>query len=114
MMTCEYCGGPMTRYLPSQRFCCRVCSDEWFAAERREAVEWFRACGMRPEDAREERINGHANGHAEGEGDVVSAEAKAVYSLAGKGSAPRAEVKIDLVSLGLAAPSKPIARRKIA
>jgi hypothetical protein len=55
-----------------------------------------------------------ATGHAEGEGDVVSAEAKAVYSLAGKGSAPRAEVKIDLVSLGLAAPSKPIARRKIA
>jgi hypothetical protein len=39
----------MIPHQSSQRFCNRACSDEWHQAERREAVEWFRACGMRPQ-----------------------------------------------------------------
>jgi hypothetical protein len=31
------------------RFCCRACSDEYFQAERRQAVAYFRAQGMKPE-----------------------------------------------------------------
>jgi hypothetical protein len=45
----ENCQGPMVPYHPDhQRFCCRACSDQWFQAERREALEWYRACGMKP------------------------------------------------------------------
>jgi hypothetical protein len=42
---CERCGKPMLPIMSRQRFCCRSCSDEWFQAERRQAVEWFRATG---------------------------------------------------------------------
>jgi hypothetical protein len=48
----------MVRNHPDQRFCCRACGDEWFMAERRQAVAWFRGLGMRPElngDQRKER-----------------------------------------------------------
>jgi hypothetical protein len=46
---CEYCNREISRrFRVVQRFCCEACSDAWFAAERKEAVEWFRACGMRP------------------------------------------------------------------
>jgi hypothetical protein len=45
---CEFCGGPMIRFHDDQRFCCRAHSDAWFQAERREAVAYFRAAGMRP------------------------------------------------------------------
>jgi len=31
------------------RHCCRACSDEYFNAERRQAVAYFRAQGMRPQ-----------------------------------------------------------------
>jgi hypothetical protein len=55
-MTFEYCGQEIIQPVRGQqRFCCETCSDEWFAAERREAVEWFRACGMRPTVRRDEQ-----------------------------------------------------------
>ena len=38
----------MIRLHPAQRYCCRACSDEYFCAERRQAVEYFRAQGMKP------------------------------------------------------------------
>ena len=45
--SCENCGRPVNPLRhAAQRFCCRACSDEWFAAERRQAVEWFRASGI--------------------------------------------------------------------
>jgi hypothetical protein len=44
-MKCQNCTEDFTPYMAGQRFCCRSCSDEWFAAERRQAVEWFRAEG---------------------------------------------------------------------
>jgi hypothetical protein len=49
LMKCENCGKPVIPYLSQQRFCRRSCSDEFYQAERRQAVEWFRACGMRPQ-----------------------------------------------------------------
>jgi hypothetical protein len=45
-MICENCGGPMTPYMQRQRFCCHACSDEWFMEERRQAIQWWRSCGM--------------------------------------------------------------------
>jgi hypothetical protein len=45
----------MVRYMDRQRFCSRVCSDAWYQGERREAVEWYRACGMRPAIRREDQ-----------------------------------------------------------
>jgi hypothetical protein len=48
MTTCEYCLEQIIR--PSrtaQRFCCSACSENWHMAERREAVAWYRACGLR-------------------------------------------------------------------
>jgi hypothetical protein len=47
-IVCETCGREATRLHPSQRHCCRGCSDEYFNAERRQAVEYFRAQGLRP------------------------------------------------------------------
>jgi hypothetical protein len=46
---CENCGKP---FLPTwtgrpSRFCCRACSDAWFAEERRQAVVFFRQQGMK-------------------------------------------------------------------
>jgi hypothetical protein len=49
---CEWCGNPMTLWLYRQRFCSRKCSDEFHAAERRQAVEFFRAQGMQVETER--------------------------------------------------------------
>jgi hypothetical protein len=50
MTRCENCQRAMVPYHPDhQRFCSRACSDAWFQAERREALEWYRACGMKPE-----------------------------------------------------------------
>jgi hypothetical protein len=44
--TCEACLEKFTPHQQRrnriQRFCCRVCSDAWFADERRAAVEFFR------------------------------------------------------------------------
>ena len=42
MRRCENCGNEFTPYQGRQRFCCRVCSDAWFAQERREAVRQLR------------------------------------------------------------------------
>jgi len=48
-MLCENCSEQIIQpFRSGQRFRCQACSDEWFAAERKEAVEWYRACGMRP------------------------------------------------------------------
>jgi hypothetical protein len=56
-IVCERCGRPAIRLHPAMRFCCRGCSDEYFNAERRQAVEFFRSMGMKPvlkmEQARE-------------------------------------------------------------
>ena len=46
---CETCGRTSIRLHPSQRHCCRACSDEYFNAERRQAVAYFRAMGLKPE-----------------------------------------------------------------
>jgi len=46
MRRCENCGEPFAVFMGRQRFCCRACSDAWFQEERRQAVEWFRECGM--------------------------------------------------------------------
>lgn len=42
MKKCERCGDDFTPYMGRQRFCCRVCSDAWFANERRAAVRRYR------------------------------------------------------------------------
>jgi hypothetical protein len=39
---CEQCNKEFFLYVARQRFCCRACSDAWFAEERREAVRQFR------------------------------------------------------------------------
>jgi hypothetical protein len=41
-MQCEFCGEPFHQLQISQRFCCRVCSDAFFQAERRFAVLYVR------------------------------------------------------------------------
>jgi hypothetical protein len=95
-MKCRECE---REFVPSrwwQDFCC---TDHRQAFHRRkykqEAVE-------AAADAREERMNGHGvNGHTE----EMNGHAN---------GGVRGEEKIDLVSLGLATPPKPIARRKIA
>jgi hypothetical protein len=46
----------MRPYFARQRFCCRACSDEWFQAERRQAVEWFRSMGLAVE-RKEQRMS---------------------------------------------------------
>ena len=57
---CKNCGGPISpvRFgrIPT-RFCSRQCSDEWYQLERRQAVELFRAQGMkvRTEQGQEEQ-----------------------------------------------------------
>ncbi len=48
-LKCEWCGDPMLRYLPSQRFCSRICSDSFYQEERRQAVAFWRESGMRIE-----------------------------------------------------------------
>jgi hypothetical protein len=53
-MICEACQREMVPYHQTQRFCSRQCSDIWFQQERREAVEWYRSMGLRPELRREE------------------------------------------------------------
>ena len=39
---CQQCGDDFSPYVARLRFCCRACSDAWFAEERREAVRRFR------------------------------------------------------------------------
>jgi hypothetical protein len=48
MKQCEACGDEFIPREDAQRFCTPSCSRGWFAAERRQAVEWFRAAGLRP------------------------------------------------------------------
>jgi hypothetical protein len=52
---CENCGRPAIRLHPAMRFCTRGCSDEYFMAERRQAVEYFRAQGLKPQLRSEEQ-----------------------------------------------------------
>lgn len=42
MKRCEQCEESFVPYMGRQRFCCRACSDAWFADERREAVKRYR------------------------------------------------------------------------
>jgi hypothetical protein len=49
MTKCENCGGEFKPYLSNQRFCSRICGDQFYQCERKEAVEWYRACGLRPQ-----------------------------------------------------------------
>src|SRR5262249_26745454 len=42
---CQWCGKAMTLWVYGQRFCCRQCSDHFYAAERRQAIDRFRAEG---------------------------------------------------------------------
>lgn len=42
-MKCQQCENDFTPYMGRQRFCCRECSDAWFANERREAVRRYRS-----------------------------------------------------------------------
>jgi hypothetical protein len=44
---CEWCKRSMTLWVYTQRFCSKNCSDQFHAAERRQAVAFFRAQGMR-------------------------------------------------------------------
>jgi hypothetical protein len=53
---CEWCQREMVPYHSVGRFCCRQCSDLWFQAERRDAVAYFRAQGMRPTLRKEDAI----------------------------------------------------------
>jgi hypothetical protein len=46
---CQWCNREMTPHVEGQRFCTRDCSDQFYQAERHAAVEYFRACGMRPQ-----------------------------------------------------------------
>lgn len=39
---CEQCSEPFFPREAKQRFCCRDCSIDWFANERRQALEFFR------------------------------------------------------------------------
>jgi hypothetical protein len=43
MTICEHCGMPYTPRMRTQRFCNSVCSQEFFTAERRLAVQALRA-----------------------------------------------------------------------
>jgi len=55
--TRQFCGGD---YLPdrsTQRFCSKVCSDRWWAAERRRGVEMLRNARLGP-DLAEPAIEG--------------------------------------------------------
>jgi hypothetical protein len=54
---CNNCRKPITQLVigrPRARFCSRACSDEYFAEERRQAVQRFRECGMTVERRAEE------------------------------------------------------------
>ena len=53
MKRCEECDAEFIPYMARQKFCCRVCSDAWYASERRQAVEFFRQ--QRNREATEER-----------------------------------------------------------
>ena len=49
---CEWCGNPMLLWQYRQRFCSRKCSDEFYLAERQQAVQRFRAEGHQVETKR--------------------------------------------------------------
>ena len=51
---CEWCKRSMTLWVYTQRFCSKNCSDQFHAAERRQAVAFFRAQGMRVRKAEEQ------------------------------------------------------------
>lgn len=53
MRTCENCGKRFVGFRYQQRFCSRSCSDEWFKAEARQALERFRAEGCEVRTQRE-------------------------------------------------------------
>ena len=54
MIECENCSKAFIPYLSNQRFCSRICSDEFYQAERQQAVEWFRSMGLKVETRAQE------------------------------------------------------------
>ena len=55
-MNCEFCSKPILHpFRSQQRFCCAACSEDFYLAERREAVAWYRACGLRPTTPQQEK-----------------------------------------------------------
>jgi hypothetical protein len=54
MTKCENCGAEFKPYLSNQRFCSRICSDQFYQAERHQAVEWFRSMGLKVETRAQE------------------------------------------------------------
>jgi hypothetical protein len=46
--TCEFCGDEFKPTWFDQRFCCRAHSDAFHTADRKDAVAFFRAQGLRP------------------------------------------------------------------
>jgi hypothetical protein len=54
MTECENCSKAFVPYLSNQRFCSRICSDEFYQAERQQAVEWFRSMGLKVETRSQE------------------------------------------------------------
>jgi hypothetical protein len=49
---CQHCGDDYAPYVGRQRFCCRACSDAWFARERKEGVRLLR-------ESRESEVAAH-------------------------------------------------------
>jgi hypothetical protein len=46
---CERCGGLVPGYHHGKRFCSPACGTAWHLEERRQALQWFRGLGMKPE-----------------------------------------------------------------
>jgi hypothetical protein len=57
MIECENCSKAFVPYLSNQRFCSRICSDEFYQAERQQAVEWFRSMGLKVETRSQAKTN---------------------------------------------------------
>jgi hypothetical protein len=54
---CAWCNEPFVPVVDGQKHCCRAHSDAFYAAERRQAVEFFRASGQLVRREEEERAH---------------------------------------------------------
>jgi hypothetical protein len=102
---CAYCRERFYRGRASHRFCSARCHYEFFQAERRAALAWYRATVVRRK-GREEQMNG--NGHTKQNGHTEQ------MNVGGEGMNGDHE-KLDVVALLALAtkPVKPINRRRI-
>lgn len=48
---CDHCGNDYLQDRSTQRFCSKICSDRWWAAERRRGIEALRSPGREDVDA---------------------------------------------------------------